>query len=155
MVKVGEMAGHPFAKLYEPEKHVLAITTYRRVSSKDVREVLRHIKGMKVVEAMKLLDMVVKKKYAIPFKRYTEGAGHKTGNMAGGRYPVKAAKEVKSLLNSLIKNGEYKGMDADKIYIKYASVSKAATFYRPRRSRFRGQKVKSTNIYILGEVREQ
>ncbi len=149
------MVGHPFGKLYEPEKHVLAITTYRRVSPKDVREILVHIKGKKVVDAIKLLDAVIKKKYAIPFKRYTEGAGHKTGNLAGGRYPIKAAKEVKNLLNTLIKNGEYKGMDVDKIYIKYVSVSKASTFYRPRRSRFRGQKAKSTNIYVLGEVREQ
>ncbi|NPA38638.1 MAG: 50S ribosomal protein L22 [Candidatus Nanohaloarchaeota archaeon] len=149
------MAGHPFVKQYEPEKHVLAITTYRRISPKDARELLVHLRGRKALDALKLLDLVIKKKYAVPFKRYTEGAAHKTGNIAGGRYPVNAAKEIKNLINSLIKNAEYKGFDADAVYIKYVAVSRAATFHRPRRSRFRGQKAKSTHLYVLGEVREK
>ena len=146
------MRGHPFVKLYDEKRHVLVSAYNRRISHKDAWEISRNIKGMKVKDAIQLLEKVIKKKQPIRYRRYSEGAAHKT-DIGPGRYPVNAAKEMINILNSLIKNAEYKGMNEDALYIKYISVTKGWSYYRPRRIRFRPQKRKSATIYVLGEER--
>ena len=148
------MVNHPFnALIKDKSKEVLAITTNRKVSLKNSREILSFIKGKDVKVAKRYLELVIEKKASIPFRRYTEGAPHKTDSKYGARYPVNAAKVILSLLNTLTKNAEFKGLDVDKLYIKYAAVSYGYRYYRPRRNRFRPQRAKSTNIYILGGIR--
>ncbi len=147
------MMTHPFNSMYEKDKHVLVISHNRRISMKDAREIGNAIKGKSLSNAINFLEKVIKLKQPIEFRRYTEGAGHKKGLRHGGRYPVNASKEIVKLLRIMAKNAEYKGFDVDNVYIKYFVVSKGFRFYRPRRIRFRPQKSKSTNVYILGEVK--
>lgn len=146
------MAGNPFVELYNKKKHVIASAYNRRVSHKDAQEIARNIKGMKVRDAISLLEKVIKQQQPVKYRRYSEGAAHKP-NIGPGKYPVNASKEFISLLNLLLKNAEYKGMDEDALYIKYVSVNKGWTYLRGRRTRFRPQKRKSATIYILGEER--
>ncbi len=144
---------HPFVGIYNKKKHILTITHNRRISMKDSREIGRMIKNKRVLDAIRFLERVIKLEQPVEFRRYTEGAAHKKGIKGGGRYPVNASKEILKLLKSIIKDAENRGMDVEKIYIKYFVVSKGYRFYRPRRIRFRPQRAKSTNIYILSEVK--
>jgi len=144
---------HPFMNVYNKEMHVLTISHNRRISMKDSREIGNMIKGKRVLDAIQFLERVIKLKQPVEFRRYTEGAGHKKGIRGGGRYPVNASKEILKLLKMAIKDAENRGMDTEKLYIKYFVVSKGYRFYRPRRVRFRPQRAKSTNIYILSEVK--
>ncbi len=138
---------------YDPAKMARACKRYVRISWKACVEIGKVIKGMKVDKARRLLQDVIEMKRSIPFTRFTEGAGHKTG--AGpGRYPVNAAREILDLINSAVKNAEYQGLDSSRLYIKSFLVMKAPTFYRPRRSPLRGQKRKNVHISVVLEEGE-
>lgn len=92
----------------DPENTSKAMGSELHISPKKSREVCCKIKGMKASEARKFLEDVIAMKQAVPFKRHSEGAGHRKGPMAGGRYPVSASKEILKVLKNAESNAEYK-----------------------------------------------
>ncbi|MBU4300784.1 MAG: 50S ribosomal protein L22 [Nanoarchaeota archaeon] len=120
----------------------------RRLSWKDSVEVARFIKGMKVTSAKAFLQDVIKKKRAVPLKKFNDNRGHKHG-MGPGRYPVNVSLAFLELINSAEKNAENKGLDTKGMIIQYAFANKGATFMRSRRNEFRGQERKSANVSII------
>lgn len=132
----------------DPKKNAKVCARNVRVSTKHSIEIGRFIKGMKLEKAKKELSEVVKKNRAIPYTKFNTNLGHKTG-MGPGRYPIIATKKYIELLESLQKNAEYNGLDTGNIIISNAYATKGSAYYRPRRSRFRGQQVKSTNISLI------
>jgi len=121
-----------------------------RMSCKSSVMVGRYIKGMTVDKAKRVLDEVTKENRAIPFTKFNDGIGHRSG-MGPGRYPVIVAKNFIELLSSVQKNAEYKGFDIKKLIIKNVSATIGSRFRRPRRTSLRGQVSKSTNISIIVE----
>ncbi len=93
-----------------------AMASELHISFKKTKEICHYIKGMDIEKAKCILLDSIEMKKAIPFKRHTEGSGHKVG-ISNGRYPVKASNEVLKLLKNAEHNGTYKGLDISKLYI--------------------------------------
>ena len=101
----------------DPKITCKSIALERHISFKKTREICHYIKGMNLNSAKKILENVIKMKYAIPFKRHTDGSGHKKGNITNGRYPINASLEMLYLLKNAENNGVYKGLNTSKLYI--------------------------------------
>ena len=101
----------------DPKITCKSIAFERHISFKKTREICHYIKGMSLTKAKKILENVMIMKCAIPFKRHTDGSGHKKGNMTNGRYPIKASSEVLYLLKNAENNGLYKGLNVSNLYI--------------------------------------
>ena len=93
------------------------------ISPKFAREVAGMVRGMKVETAQKALEEVIEKKRPVPLKRYNKRVSHKAG-VGPGRYPVKAAKAILSVIDSAVSNAEYKGLDVSGMAIATISVSR-------------------------------
>ncbi len=117
------------------------------ISAKQSIEMCSFIKNMRLEKARALLERVVKKQLAVPFKRFTEGAGHKKG-MSAGKYPVTASKQFLKLLKALEANAQNKGLSSE-LKIIHACAQKAS---RPLHyGRKRGIKMKRTHIELAAE----
>ena len=119
------------------------------ISTKHAVEICSFIRGKSVKKSKEMLSRVVEGKLAVPFTRFNRDMGHKKGNIAAGRYPVKAAKEIINLLNSLEANAQNKGLNTESIYIRQIIANQAS---RPWHfGRIRRRKMKRTHIKILAE----
>jgi len=103
-----------------------------RISPKSAREVCVAIKGMKLDEAKEFLEQVIKKKKAVPFKRFSKKLPHRRGlqKAAAGRYPVKAARKILSVLENAEANANFKGLDTENLKIIHASAYPGAKIKR-------------------------
>lgn len=130
---------HYSVKVEDEAKFAKAVLFDIPVSVKYMREIANTIKGMKLVEAMKLLEDVVKLKQPVPFRRYHGKLSHKRGladrfKWPAGRYPVKGAKYTLELLKNVRANAENKGLNIDKLVIVHIAAHKGPTLkrYMPR-----------------------
>lgn len=115
------------------------------ISRKHSVEISSFIRNRKLTQAKSLLNLALKKKVAIPFKRYNRDVGHKKG-IAAGRYPEKAITNFIMLLNSLETNAEFKGLDTKNLFITKVSASKGTSTWHYGRKRRR--KAKRTNVVM-------
>ncbi len=122
-----------------------------RVSHKDLREIARYIQGDSVEKARARLQRVIAKEEAVPFKRHTEGAAHRSGNMTGGRYPVKAAKEVLRILESAEQNALHQDMQEDTLRVYRVISNKGRNQYKPSRRRGQTMKLSHLTLTIRGK----
>ncbi|MDD9953982.1 MAG: 50S ribosomal protein L22 [Candidatus Woesearchaeota archaeon] len=106
------------------------------VSTKASIEVCKFLRGKMVDDAIDILEHVVVKSQAVPFTRFTNGVGHKTG-MAAGRYPVKVAQELLALLDNVKINAVNQGLSGS-LKITGLTANKASTPMR-NRSKYRGE----------------
>lgn len=117
------------------------------ISAKQSIEICSFIKNMRLEKAKALLERVTKKQVAIPFKRFTEGAGHKKG-MSGGKYPLTASEQFLKLLKALEANAQNKGLSSE-LKIIHACAQRAS---RPLHyGRKRGIKMKRTHVELAAE----
>ncbi|MET1159402.1 MAG: 50S ribosomal protein L22 [Thermoprotei archaeon] len=126
---------HYSYKVEDESKIAKAVQFDIPVSIKIMREVVAAIRGMKVSEAKKLLENVIKLRQPIPFRRYKGKQSHKRGladkyKWPIGRYPVKAAKYLLKLLEHVEANAENKGLDKDKLVIIHIAAHKGVTLKR-------------------------
>ncbi len=120
------------------------------ISTRNAIEICSYIKGMEVKNARTLLEKVMKQKAAIPFKRFTEGAGHKKG-MGSGKYPLRASQQFLFLLKALEANAQNKGLSSE-LKIIHACAQKAPEpFHYGRKRRIR---MKRTHVEIAAEEME-
>lgn len=111
----------------DPQTSVRASLREADLSPKWSREVCAAIKGMRLQEARRLLEDVVNKKRMIPYRRYRKLRAHHSQTKGPGGYPVKVAKSILKLLNSLEANAEFKGLDTDRLVLVHAEAHKART----------------------------
>lgn len=123
------------------------------ISTKQSIEMSNHLRYKKLEKAQKILERVIKKEEAIPFKRFTGDVGHKRGKIASGRYPQKAAKEMLKLLNAAEANAQFKGLSTADLRIIELITNKASTPWRYGRQTRR--KAKRTNIDLVVESKEK
>lgn len=119
------------------------------ISLKDSLIISKFIKGKNVQKVKTYLEEVVALKRAIPYTKYNGDRGHKRGNMAAGRYPVKAAKNFLTLIKSAESNAVAKGLNADKLIISAIIPNKGNVGYHYGRRR--GLKTKSVHIQLYLE----
>ena len=121
------------------------------VSSKSTIEVCSNIRNKSVEKAKKILEAIKEMKTPIRMRRFTEGAGHKTG-IGAGKYPVKAADNILKAVKSAESNAIDKGLSTN-LKIIHISAQRAATPWHYGRQRRR--KMKRTHIeVVLSEMEE-
>lgn len=121
------------------------------VSFKQSVEICRFIKNKNVNDAKKMLQNVIDKNLAIPFKRYNIDLGHKK-KTGPARYPKKASKHFIKLIEGVEANAQFKGLNTANLVIAHVSAHKASKAWhfgrKPRR------KMKRTNIEIVVEEKK-
>lgn len=147
------MSTHNYAfEGYEKEKMAKVVGRDLPVSTKQSIEICTFIRGKSLEKAKEMLEEVLKMKRPVPFNRFTEGAGHKKGHIAGGRYPLKASAQILELLNSVEANAQQKGLNTSSLTIKHACANKASR--PPRYGRMRGLQAKRTHVEIVAAESE-
>lgn len=152
---------------FDPERMARATGKELPISPKHSCEVCRAIRGLPVTSALDLLDNVITLKEAIPFKRYKQmiphrrRSGYATKGMGPGRYPVKAAKAIKRVIESAQENAD-KSIDdlSDKddlrIVTAAASRGRVTKGWMPRaHGRWEKFNQESVNIEIILEKMEE
>ena len=120
------MTEHKYAfSKFNKELMARAIGRDVPISTKQAIEIANHLRHRKLVQAKNLLKMVVQKKHAVPFKRFTNGLGHKPGKIASGRYPIKAAGVFLKLMESVEANAQTKGLNTGELEIIHICAHKA------------------------------
>ena len=122
------------------------------ISTKQSIEVCNFLRNKTLEKAKAILERVLEKKEAIPFKRFGSDTGHKRGPIGAGRYPQKTAKEILKVLNSVESNAQLKGLNPDDLKIIQLIANKASTPWRFGRKRRR--KAKRTHIEIIVKSKE-
>jgi large subunit ribosomal protein L22 len=128
------------------------------MSPKHSIEIATFIRHQRVNDAIAYLNDVIGLKKAIPFRRFNRNVAHKRGlpgSWDAGRYPVKASKAYIRVLESVKKNAEYIGLDADNLEIIHVSANRgrAQKSFFPRAMGRASPKLRETvNIEVV--VRE-
>ena len=99
---------------------------YLPISMKVATEIGREIKGMKVDKAKKFLKDVINQKRAVRYLRYNKEVPHQKAT-GPGRYPVKVAKHILSVLESAVANAKYFELSEDDLFIKEFRVERAVS----------------------------
>jgi len=131
---------------YSKESMARAVGKSLPISFKQSIEICNFIRNKDVGYAKNVLNRVIEKKTAIPFRRFNDNMGHKK-RIAAGRYPGKASKEILSLISLVEANAQFKGMNSSNLVIAHINANKAATVMHYGRKRSR--KAKRTNIEIV------
>ena len=131
---------------YSKESMARAVGKSLPISFKQSIEICNFIRNKDVGYAKNVLNRVIEKKTAIPFRRFNDNMGHKK-RIAAGRYPGKASREILSLISLVEANAQFKGMNSSNLVIAHINANKAATVMHYGRKRSR--KAKRTNIEIV------
>ncbi len=116
------MAGYT-VKEYDPDLSSRALLIEEDISPKHAVEVCRAVRGMAVEDALQFLDDVIAIKTPVPFRRFNKRVAHQKG-VGPGRFPEKAARAVKKVIESAKNNAEFDGKDTDNMYISTISASR-------------------------------
>jgi large subunit ribosomal protein L22 len=93
------------------------------------------------------VEQIMTMKKALPFKRFTNGLGHKPGRMASGRYPINACEAFLKLLNSVEANASNLTLGND-LKIVHLVAQRGNNDFRWGR-RQRRQMRKNTHIEVV------
>jgi large subunit ribosomal protein L22 len=103
-----------------------------RISPKAAREICNAIRHMRLEEAQQYLQEVIDLKRAVPYRRHKKKVAHRAELQGwfAGRYPVKAAKEILRILNSLEANCENRGLDVERVKLVHAAAQRGRVLKR-------------------------
>lgn len=144
-------------KELDPARTVKASLREVDVSPKFSREVCRAIIGLTIPEAKKLMEDVIDMKKMIPYRRHRKKRAHHAQTRGPGGYPVKIARHMLKLLESLEANAEFKGLDPENVVIRYAVAHKGRVirkFIERAFGRATPYNKTLTHIEVIGEVKE-
>lgn len=133
-------------KPMKEEDHIASVfVSDLAISTKQSVEVCNFLRNRRLEQAKSLLNEVIAKKRAVPFKRYNRDTGHKPG-IAAGRYPIKTCKEILRLLDSVEANAENKALDTKNLVLFDIRANQGPGQWHYGRKRRR--KMKRTHIII-------
>jgi large subunit ribosomal protein L22 len=150
-----DMARIAYSQKLEGENIARGKANELPISPKHSIEIAGHIRHKQINDAIAYLTDVIALKKAIPFRRFNRNVAHKRGlpgTWDAGRYPVKASKAYVRLLESVKKNAEYLGLDAEKLEIIHVTANRgrAQKAFFPRAMGRATPKVHETvNIEII------
>lgn len=123
------------------------------ISTKQSIEICNFLRRRKLQRAKDILENVIQKKQAIPFKRFNKDMGHKRTTPTAGRYPINACKEILKMLLTAEANAQFKGLNTSLLVIKNLLAKKAS---RPtHQGRRFGREMKRTHIEVVLEEKEE
>jgi ribosomal protein uL22 len=112
---------------YNQEKSgiIFAGASDLNVSFKDLGAVCDSVRYLSVPYALKVLEGVINEGRPIEFRRHNKymGSRHELGGKKG-RYPIKCAKLVKTVLVNAAANAVNKGEDPEYMYVVHAAANK-------------------------------
>ena len=140
------MVRHNYAKQMENEEHTAkAVGRDLSISTKHSIEICRFLRSKALQKAKDNLNMVIAKKMAVPFKRFTE-IPHRPGKLASGSYPQKASKEILKILEAAESNAQFKGLNTASLMIGHICAHKAGNQSHYGR---RGRQMKRTHVEVI------
>jgi large subunit ribosomal protein L22 len=111
---------------YDADRIAKASGRDLRIKPKHAREICATIKGMKVEQAKKFLEKVIRLEQSVPFRRHKKKQAHRNDlkefKWYAGRYPQKAAARIYEILSACESNAEFKGLDVDLCRIIHAAT---------------------------------
>jgi large subunit ribosomal protein L22 len=117
------------------------------ISTKVSYEIANVIRGKTTAKAVAFLENVITMDVAVPYKRFNSDVGHKPGNMAAGRYPIKASQNFLKVLKGAISNAVDKGLEESSLRVVHLCTNQGPAQWHYGRQRRR--KMKSTHIEIV------
>jgi large subunit ribosomal protein L22 len=110
----------------DPETTAKAMLRDRPISLKHSKAIAREIKGTTVADAEAYLDRVIDGEQSVPFRQHNSGVGHRSDidGWDAGRYPEKASKDFKKLLENARNNADEQGFDGSSMTIKHVAPHK-------------------------------
>ncbi|MEM4511207.1 MAG: 50S ribosomal protein L22 [Nanopusillaceae archaeon] len=145
--------------MLKEQKKLVSVKAYNLpISRKKTVNLVRYIRYLPLKIAKKYLELVIQKKIAIPFYKYNRDIPHRKNidaKIKQGRYPIKSAKYLLKLLDSLEKNAINMNLDPSKIFLLHVLVNKGNTMPRKINYIGRGVRRKSTHIEIYGVFVDQ
>ncbi len=145
------MKGYTFRN-YNKEHMARAVGMALPISFKQSVEICSFIRNKNVIQAKKMLQQVIDKEAAVPFRRYNWDLGHKKA-IGPGRYPMSASKEFIRLIESVESNAQFKGINTSNLIIAHITAHKAGkAWHYGRKSR---RKMKRTNVEIFVEEKSK
>lgn len=120
------MSKHKYAfQNFNKELMARAVGRDLEISPKQTIEICNYLRHRRLSQAKKLLEEVIEEKRAIPFKRFTNGLGHRRGKIASGRYPKKASAACLRILETVEANAQSKGLNTSKLRIIHLCAHRA------------------------------
>ena len=98
------------------------------------------------------LEKIIKTELAVPYTRFNKNVGHKPG-MAAGRFPTKAAAEIKKLVEHAEANAQFKGLAVNNLVVIHACAKLASRPFHYGRQR--GRKMRRAHVEVVVEEVEQ
>jgi large subunit ribosomal protein L22 len=133
-----------------------AYKTNQRISTKYSIEISNYLKNKPLSKAIKILDDIEHKRDYLPLVKFRKKVAHRKGRAKRGtptgRWPVKCAKTIKSLLEEVKANAENKDLDTEKLRIIHMFANKGFTRTSLQPLGAIGGKMrksKSTNIEVI------
>jgi ribosomal protein L22 len=123
------------------------------LSYKTSGAVCRFVKNKNPQKAIELLELVIQKKIAVPFRGESAHKKNQRNGYARAQYPEKTAGYFIKLLKSLIANAKTSNMDTEKIIVTIAKANKASVPMRGTRMGFGRKRFKRAHIFL--EARER
>lgn len=135
-----------YSTTYDKESQAVAQGRSLPVSTKACVNICAMLRKKNLARAKVMLQKVIAKKEAVPYKRYNKDVGHKPGPIGAGRYPVKACKYILKVLNSAEANAKDKGLSKE-LVIEHINAHIAARQFKHGRQRRRQNK--RTHVEVL------
>lgn len=116
----------------DPDKSAVAHGRDLRISYKHAIEICNELSGKYLEDAQDYLGEVIQMKRAVPFRRYRLKVGHRKGlhKWPSGRFPVKAADNIRKVLDNAENNAVFKGLDTSRLRIKRLLAQKGSKLKR-------------------------
>jgi large subunit ribosomal protein L22 len=115
------------------------------ISTKKSVEICNAIRRKPVQKAKAFLERVLKMEDAVPMKRYNQDAAHRKG-MAGGKYPLKATREILKIIESAESNAHAKGLSKELVIVHISAHLAQRPWHYGRQKR---SKMKRTHIQVV------
>ncbi len=130
------------------EKLARAIGKDLPISTKQSIEICNYIRGKSLKQSKNILQKVIEKKLAIPFRKFNIDMGHKKG-IASGRYPIKSSSVILKILNSAEYNAINKGLNNNNLFVKNIIANMASQPWHT--GRLIRRRMKRTHIEVILE----
>lgn len=124
------------------------------ISTKQSIEVCRVLRHKTTAKAKILLQRVIEKKQAIPFKKFHGNRGHKR-KIGPGRYTVKVAQEIIKLLEAVEANAQFKGLNTSNLVINHIKANLASRPWHFGRKRRRKMKRTTIEVVVVEQSQEK
>ena len=130
---------------YNKEHMAIAFLKGEAISTKHSVELARFIKHRSTAEAKALLEKIIVKKEAVPFKRYKRDLAHRTA-IGPGRYPINAAKAFLRLVKTAEANAQHKSLAAELEIVHCVAYGAVRSWHYGRKRR---RKNKSATVELV------